>query len=31
MTRQHKIAVLVALMTLAAILLITFFRNGTSW
>ncbi len=31
MTRQHKIAVLVALMTLAVILLITFFRNGTSW
>lgn len=31
MTRQQKIAVGVALITLAIIIFITFFRNGTSW
>ena len=31
MTRQQKIAVGVAIITLAVILFITFFRNGTSW
>ena len=31
MTRQQKIALGVALITLAVIIFITFFRNGTSW
>jgi len=31
MTRQQKIALLVALLTLAAIVCISVFRNGTSW
>jgi hypothetical protein len=31
MTRQQKIAVGVAVLTLAVILFITVFRNGTSW
>jgi len=31
MTRQQKIALGVALITLALILVVTFFRNGTSW
>ncbi len=31
MTRQQKIAIIVALVTLAVIIGITFFRNGTSW
>jgi hypothetical protein len=31
MNRQQKIAVGVAIVTLALILLVTVFRNGTSW
>jgi hypothetical protein len=31
MTREQKIAALVALVTLALILIVTVFRNGTSW
>jgi len=31
MTREQKIAVAVALVTLALILVVTVFRNGTSW
>jgi len=31
MTREQKIAIGVALLTLAAIFLVTVFRNGTSW
>jgi len=31
MTRQQKIGILVALLTLAAILFVSIFRNGTSW
>jgi hypothetical protein len=31
MTKQQKIAVGVALLTLALILFVTVFRNGTSW
>ncbi len=31
MTREQKIAIGVALLTLAAIIVVTVFRNGTSW
>jgi len=31
MTRQQKIGILVALLTLGAILFVSVFRNGTSW
>jgi len=31
MTRQQKIGIVVALLTLAAILFVSVFRNGTSW
>ena len=31
MTKEQKIAVVVAVLTLALILLVTVFRNGTSW
>jgi hypothetical protein len=31
MSKEHKIAILVALLTLAVIVLVTVFRNGTSW
>ena len=31
MTRQQKIAVVVALVTLGLIVFVTVFRNGTSW
>ena len=31
MKRQHYIALGVAVLTLAAILFVTVFRNGTSW
>ena len=31
MTREQKIAVAVALVTLAIIAFVTVFRNGTSW
>jgi hypothetical protein len=31
MTRQQKIAVVVALLTLGLIVFVTVFRNGTSW
>jgi hypothetical protein len=31
MTREQKIAVLVAVVTLVLILIVTVFRNGTSW
>ena len=31
MTRQQKIAVVVAIITLAIIVFISVFRNGTSW
>jgi hypothetical protein len=31
MTREQKIGLVVALLTLAAILFVSVFRNGTSW
>ncbi len=31
MTRQQKIAVVVAVLTLALIFVVTVLRNGTSW
>jgi hypothetical protein len=31
MTKQQKIAIGVAILTLALILFVTVFRNGTSW
>lgn len=31
MTRQQKIAVVVAMLTLALIFVVTVLRNGTSW
>ena len=31
MTRQQKIALVVALITLALIVFVSVFRNGTSW
>jgi hypothetical protein len=31
MTREHKKAILIAAITLALIIFVTFFRNGTSW
>lgn len=31
MTRQQKIAVVVAVVTLALIFVVTVLRNGTSW
>ncbi len=31
MTRQQKIALLVALITVALIIFVSVFRNGTSW
>jgi hypothetical protein len=31
MTREQKIAIGVAIITLAIIVLVTVFRNGTSW
>ena len=31
MTKQQRIALLVALLTLGLILVVTVFRNGTSW
>ncbi len=31
MTREQKIGIAVALLTLAAILFVSVFRNGTSW
>ncbi len=31
LTREHKIAILVAVLTLALIVFVTVFRNGTSW
>ena len=31
MTKEHKKAIVVAILTLAAIILATVFRNGTSW
>jgi len=31
MTREQKTAIIVALLTLALILAVTVFRNGTSW
>jgi len=31
MTRQQKIGIVVLLLTLAAILFVSVFRNGTSW
>jgi hypothetical protein len=31
MTKQQKIAVGVAILTLGLILVVTVFRNGTSW
>ncbi len=31
MTKQQKIAVLVAIITLALIIVVSVFRNGTSW
>ncbi len=31
MTKEQKIGIVVALLTLAAILFVSVFRNGTSW
>jgi hypothetical protein len=31
LTREQKIAIGVAVLTLALIVMVTFFRNGTSW
>ena len=31
MTKEQKIGIVVALLTLAAILFVSLFRNGTSW
>jgi hypothetical protein len=31
MTKQQKIAIVVALLTLIVIYVVTFLRNGTSW
>jgi hypothetical protein len=31
MTREHKIAVAVAILTLLAIFFVTVVRNGTAW
>jgi hypothetical protein len=31
MTKQQKIAIVVALLTLVVIYIVTFLRNGTSW
>ena len=31
MTREQKIGIVVVLLTLAAILFVSVFRNGTSW
>lgn len=31
MTKEQKIALGVAIVTLALIVFVTFFRNGTSW
>ncbi|HCV43509.1 MAG TPA: hypothetical protein DGH68_08480 [Bacteroidetes bacterium] len=31
MTKEHKKAILIAAITLALIIFVTFFRNGTSW
>jgi hypothetical protein len=31
MTKQHKIAIVVAILTLAAIFVVTVVRDGTAW
>jgi len=31
MSKEHKKAIVVAIITLALILFVTVFRNGTSW
>jgi hypothetical protein len=31
MRKEHRTAIVVALLTLAAIVFVTFFRNGTAW
>jgi hypothetical protein len=31
MTKEHKKAIIVAILTLIAIILVTVVRNGTSW
>ena len=31
MTKQQKVAILVALLTIAAMFVVTVLRNGTSW
>jgi len=31
MRKEHKTAIVVAIITLIAMAFITFFRNGTSW
>jgi hypothetical protein len=31
MTKEHRIAVAVAVITIAVMVFITFFRSGTSW
>jgi hypothetical protein len=31
LTREHKAAIIVAVLTLALIVLVTVFRNGTAW
>lgn len=31
MTKQHKTAIIVFVLTMAAIILVTFVRDGTSW
>jgi hypothetical protein len=31
MTKQHRTAIIVFILTMAAIIFVTFFRNGTAW
>ncbi len=31
LTKQHRTAIVVFVLTMAAIVFVTFFRNGTSW
>jgi hypothetical protein len=31
MTKEHRTAIIVAIITLAVMVFVTFFRSGTSW
>lgn len=31
MTKQHRTAIIVFILTMAAIIFVTFFRDGTAW